>query len=38
MYNLLDVDIDVHPQLQLLPVLDHNDLQRGLLLANHLRK
>ena len=34
--NSLDVNIDVHPQLELLPVLDHKDLQGGLLLTNHL--
>ena len=34
--NSLDVNIDVHPQLEFLPVLDHKDLQGGLLLTNHL--
>ena len=34
--NSLDVNVDVHPQLELLPVLDHKDLQGGLLLTNHL--
>ena len=36
--NSLDVNVDVHPQLELLPVLDHKDLQGGLLLTNHLEK
>ena len=36
--NSLDVNVDVHPQLELLPVLDHKDLEGGLLLTNHLGK
>ena len=32
----LDVNVDVHPQLQLFSILDHDDLQGRLLMSDYL--